>query len=58
MEQVAAEFNAWDKRTGWIETDEREQICAVYESLLGDVFDADPSLVTAGVEALDASREW
>lgn len=58
MEQVAAEFNAWDKRTGWIETDEREQICAVYESLLGDVFDAEPSLVTAGVEALDASREW
>lgn len=30
----AAAFNAWDKRTQWIETEERETICTVVEDLL------------------------
>ncbi|MDF9826090.1 hypothetical protein M2447_000166 [Ereboglobus sp. PH5-10] len=32
----AAAFNTWDKRTNWIETEERETICEVVDNLLAE----------------------
>ncbi|MDR1010028.1 MAG: hypothetical protein LBM04_02680 [Opitutaceae bacterium] len=34
VREWTATFNAWDKRTAWIETEERETICEVVENFL------------------------
>ncbi|MDF9832105.1 hypothetical protein M2103_000313 [Ereboglobus sp. PH5-5] len=36
VREWAAAFNTWDKRTNWIETEERETICEVVDNLLAE----------------------
>jgi hypothetical protein len=57
----AAAFNAWDKRTNWIETEEREIIFEVVETIFTDAARGCPGAkinVAALMEIFDGVREF